>query len=81
MPLWDVIADTYVELHVSENYKEHALAHNPIHVRNVLGGYCMLYEGCDKRDSLAALGRLATPGLSDLFVAKVKPQRHEQGAV
>lgn len=75
----DTVVDTYVELHVDAPYKEHALAHNPIHVRNLLGGYSMLYENCSQRDSLAALGRLATPRLSDLFVAKVKPQLLAQG--
>lgn len=76
------IANTYVELQVDAQYKEHALAHNPIHVRNQLGGFSMLYEGANhQRDSLAALGRLTTPSLSDLFVAKVKPQVNLQGVV
>ncbi len=75
------VADTYVELQVDAPYKDHALAHNPIHVRNLLGGYGMLYENCQQRDSLAALGRLAAPSLSDLFVAKVKPQTSLQGVV
>ncbi|HSC67054.1 MAG TPA: ATP-binding cassette domain-containing protein [Cellvibrio sp.] len=77
----ETVANTYVELQVEAQYKDHALAHNPIHVRNLLGGYGMLYENCVQRDSLAALGRLASPSLSDLFVAKVKPQISVQGAV
>ncbi len=77
----ETVADTYIELQVDAQYKDHALAHNPIHVRNLLGGYGMLYENSQQRDSLAALGRLATPSLSDLFVAKVKPQISVQGAV
>ena len=78
----DEIANTYVELQVDAHYKEQALARNPIHVRNLLGGFGMLYEGADhQRDSLAALGRLATPSLSDLFVAKVKPQICVPGGV
>ncbi|PUA27324.1 MAG: multidrug ABC transporter ATP-binding protein [Cellvibrio sp. 79] len=77
----DNIANTYVELQVDAQYKEHALAHNPIHVRNRLGGYGMLYEGTNQRESLAGLGNLTTPALSDLFVAKVKPQLCEQGIV
>lgn len=75
------VANTYVELQVDANYKEHALAHHPIHVRNVLGGYGMLYERCNQRESLAALGRLVTPSLSDLFVAKVRPHNIMQGAI
>lgn len=77
----ETIVDTYVELQVDAPYKDHALAHNPIHIRNLLGGYGMLYENCQQCDSLAALGRLATPSLSDLFVAKVKPQTSLQGAM
>ncbi len=75
------IADTYTELQVDAPNKDLALAHNPIHVRNLLGGYGMLYENCQEHESLARLGRLATPSLSDLFVAKVKPQTSLQGAV
>jgi len=78
----DEVAATYVELQVEAQYKEHALAHNPIHVRNLLGGFGMLYEGAShQRDSLATLGRLTTPSLSDLFVAKVKPQMLVNGGV
>ena len=73
------MANTYVELQVDANYKDHALVFNPIHVRNLLGGFGMLYENCHQRESLAALGRLVTPSLSDLFVAKVKAQQ-AQGA-
>ena len=77
----DTIAETYVELHVDANHKDHALAHNPIHVRNLLGGYGMLYENCQQCESLARLGQIKTPSLSDLFVAKVKPQVSVQGVV
>lgn len=77
----ETVADTYVELQVDAPLKAQALAHNPIHVRNLLGGYGMLYENCQERDALAALGRLAVPSLSDLFVAKVKPQINMEGVV
>lgn len=69
------MAENYVELRVEEHYKDHALAHNPIHVSRQLGGFCMIFEVNEqKRDSLARLGRLNTPSLSDLFIAKIKPQ-------
>jgi ABC-2 type transport system ATP-binding protein len=69
------VAETYVELQVEEGYREHALVHNPIHIRKQLGGACMVFEaGEQKRASLAQLGRLTVPSLSDLFVAKIKPQ-------
>lgn len=69
------VAARYVELQVDTNYKEHALAHNPIHSRRLLGGFSMLFEPNEQqRASLAKLGRLTTPSLSELFVAKIKPQ-------
>lgn len=69
------VAATYIELQVDNNLKESALAYNPIHVSRVLGGFSMVFESDDrKRDSLAQLGRLTVPSLSELFVAKIKPQ-------
>lgn len=68
------VAATYLELQVEDSYKDHALAHNPIHVRRVLGGFSMLYESGAQRESLAQLGRLTVPSLSELFVAKIKPK-------
>ncbi len=69
------IATQYVELQVDANYKEHALVHNPIHSRRLLGGFSMLFEPNEQqRESLAQLGKLTTPSLSELFVAKIKPQ-------
>lgn len=74
------VAETYVELQVDANYKDHALAHNPLHVRRMLGGFNMLFEANEQqRESLAQLGRLSVPGLSELFVAKIKPQHINQG--
>lgn len=70
----DLVA-TYVELHVDAHGKENALALKPMHVRRLLGGFSMLFDtGIQSRDSLAQLGRLAAPGLSELFIAKIKPQ-------
>lgn len=69
------VAEAYVELHVDAGYKEHALVHNPIHVRRSLGGFSMLFEvNSQQRESLAGLGRLTVPSLGELFVAKIKPQ-------
>lgn len=76
------VAAQYVELQVDANYKEHALAHNPIHSRRLLGGFSMLFEPNEQqRASLAQLGKLTTPSLSELFVAKIKPQSLAQEAV
>lgn len=71
------VAATYLELQVEDSYKDHALAHNPIHVRRVLGGFSMLYESGAQRESLAQLGRLTVPSLSELFIAKIKPKLAE----
>lgn len=69
------LVETYVELQVSDNYKDHALVHNPIHVRRLLGGFSMVFEMAEQqRELLAPLGQLAVPSLSELFVAKIKPQ-------
>lgn len=69
------VAAQYVELQVDANYKDHALAHNPIHSRRLLGGFNMVFEPSEQqRESLAQLGKLTTPSLSELFVAKINPQ-------
>ena len=67
------IAENFVELQVDALKKEQALAHRPIHVRTMLGGYSMIYENANRAE-LASLGKLITPGLADLFVAKIQPQ-------
>jgi ABC-2 type transport system ATP-binding protein len=69
------IVTQYVELQVDASYKDHALVHNPIHSRRLLGGFSMLFEPNEQqRASLTQLGQLTTPSLSELFVAKIKPQ-------
>lgn len=74
------VAETYVELQVDANYRDHALAHNPIHIRRLLGGFSMLFApDAQQRESLAQLGRLAVPSLSELLIAKIKPHYMNQG--
>lgn len=69
------LVETYVALQVDDNYKDHALVHNPIHVRRMLGGFSMVFEITEQqREPLAQLGVLTVPSLSELFVAKIKPQ-------
>jgi ABC-2 type transport system ATP-binding protein len=67
------IAENFVELQVDALKKDQAMAHHPIHVRTMLGGYSMIYENSNRAE-LAYLGKLVTPGLADLFVAKIQPQ-------
>ena len=68
----DAIADRFVEVQVEPAQKEQALALKPIHMRTMLGGYSVIYENVD-RALLANVGRVLTPSLADLFVAKVQP--------
>lgn len=66
------VAERFVELQVEPANKERALGLQPVHVRQVLGGYSMLYEGIAPA-ALQGLGRVFTPSLADLFVAKIQP--------
>jgi len=68
----DEIPTTFYELHVDSFNKEVALALNPIHVRTTLGGFIMVFEGAD-RTQLSLLGKVSTPSVADLFVAKMQP--------
>lgn len=66
------VAERFSELQVEPANKERALAHQPIHIRQILGGYSMLYENVAHAE-LGNLGRVLTPSLADLFVAKIQP--------
>lgn len=68
----DEIPNTFTELQVSVIDKDTALALNPIHSRSVLGGFSMIFEGVDV-SLLQPLGKLSTPSVADLFVAKMQP--------
>jgi ABC-2 type transport system ATP-binding protein len=49
---------------------DRALAAGPISVRETMAGKSMIFEGVD-RALLADLGEIVTPGLADLFVARM----------
>ena len=68
----DNLPNSFVELQVDSTTKEAALAFKPIHVRTILGGFSMVFENAD-RNQLKALGKLTTPSVADLFVAKMQP--------
>ncbi len=68
----DELPNRFVELQVDAGAKQAALAHNPIHVRTILGGFSMVFENADT-NQLQALGKLTTPSVADLFVAKMQP--------
>lgn len=61
----------FVELRVAGDQLAEARALGPIHQRSMLGGECLIFEGV-ARERLAPLGELKTPGLADLFVAKLE---------
>lgn len=71
----DELPDTFSELQVDAATKDAALAFKPIHVRTILGGFSMVFEGVDI-NQLRGLGRLTTPSVADLFVAKMQPAKN-----
>lgn len=68
----DELPNRFVELQIDTGAKQAALAHNPIHVRSILGGFSMVFENADA-NQLQALGKVTTPSVADLFVAKMQP--------
>jgi hypothetical protein len=42
----------------------------PLHTRTVIGGFAMIYKDADM-EQLGLLGKVVTPSVADLFVAKV----------
>ena len=61
----------YVELLASGEDADAARQLNPIHEREVFGKKVLLFEDVS-RDRLEGMGEVRTPGVADLFVAKVK---------
>ncbi len=61
----------YVELLASGENAEAARRLNPIYEREVFGKKVLMFEGVS-RDRLQGMGDIRTPGVADLFVAKVK---------
>jgi ABC-2 type transport system ATP-binding protein len=68
----DELPNKFIELQVDADSKAAALALNPIHVRTILGGFSMVFENADA-NQLQGLGKITTPSVADLFVAKVQP--------
>ena len=71
----DELPNRFIELQIDAAAKQAALAHNPIHVRTILGGFSMVFENADV-NQLQALGKVTTPSVADLFVAKMQPTKH-----
>lgn len=66
------LPNRFFEVQVDANKKEAALALKPIHSRTILGGFSMVYENVDK-SQLEPFGKINTPSVADLFVAKMQP--------
>ena len=67
----DSMATRFVEVEVSAEHLTAAEALQPIDQRNVLGKTIFLYDGV-ATETLAALGQIRIPALSDIFVASLK---------
>jgi len=67
----DSLPDTYVELLASGDGAERARALSPIYEHDMFGKTSFTFEGVN-REQLQGLGELRTPGVADLFVAKIK---------
>jgi ABC-2 type transport system ATP-binding protein len=67
----DDLPARFQQLTVAPERIEQAQALKPIHVRELFGRTIMLYQDLPP-DSLQGLGELRTPGIADLFVAKMQ---------
>lgn len=74
----DAISERYVELHTGGELAEQALAFSPIDTQSLLGGKAMIFEGVE-RSALAGFGKVKTPSLADLFVAKMQSPTTTRG--
>jgi ABC-2 type transport system ATP-binding protein len=67
----EAIADRYVEVSVRPDSAEAARKLGPLSESELFGRRVFLFENGD-RDRLRMLGEIRTPGVADLFVAKIK---------
>ena len=67
----ETLAERFTEVLVAPDRAEAARALGPIHEREVFGKRLFVYDGVP-RERVAQLGDARTPGVSDLFVAKLK---------
>ncbi|MEE8220357.1 MAG: ABC transporter ATP-binding protein [Woeseiaceae bacterium] len=65
------LPERYAELLASGENAEEARQLNPIYEREVFGQKVLMFEGVS-RDRLQGMGEVRTPGVADLFVAKIK---------
>jgi ABC-2 type transport system ATP-binding protein len=67
----DDLPERYVELLASGENAEAARRLKPIHERDIFGKKVLMFENVN-RESLKGMGEVRTPGIADLFVAKIK---------
>jgi len=69
----EAIAERYVQVNVASDQLDAARALHPFYERQIFGRATMLFEN-QPPAALSALGELRTPGIADLFVAKMQPE-------
>lgn len=69
------LADVYTEVLVDADKVAQADTLGPIYIRELLGKKSYTFESVP-REQLAPLGELHTPSVADLFVAKLKEEKH-----
>ncbi|MDG1441816.1 MAG: ABC transporter ATP-binding protein [Pseudomonadales bacterium] len=67
----DDLSEQYLEVLVSPEHVEQALALGPIYTRDMLGKKSMIFERGD-RTQLESFGEIHVPSVADLFVAKMQ---------
>ncbi|MCG6872316.1 MAG: ABC transporter ATP-binding protein [Gammaproteobacteria bacterium] len=67
----DELGERFAEMRIAPEHVETARALNPIMERERFGEHVMLFENCDPAQ-LEPLGERRVPGLTDLFVARMK---------
>ncbi|MBF8269423.1 MAG: ABC-type multidrug transport system, ATPase component [Gammaproteobacteria bacterium] len=67
----DELPGLFIEVHCRKDQLERARALGPLNERPLLGGYAFIFENRDRAE-LESLGELRTPGVADLFVAKMQ---------
>lgn len=69
------LEERFTDLLVEPGKEEQAQALQPISQRSTLGKQCLTFEAVP-RAQLAGLGEVYTPSVADLFVAKMREERH-----
>ncbi len=65
------LAEKFTEVLVKPEHADTVRRMNPIHERGVFGKQLFLFEGVSRSD-LEPYGEIHTPGISDIFVAKME---------